>query len=412
MTKAGSLIGSGSIYQMPDGRWKAEQRYRDHKGRRKTVSRIARRKKEAREALFELRKRAVEVMERKAAAPSPHTDMEERTLEEQIEHWLQQKLQRRRHRATTSANYRYNAQRHIFTHPVASVRCGDLSRDQVLGLLVTLRDGELAEKPDQLRKIRQILHAACKDLRKLGRGNPADIDMDDELDVPPSKRKQHFFEPSEVLLIQASFDNPDSGHAPDFNFAALVAVAADTGARIGELLALSWQHVDLESQRIEIVGSLAEVPGDGLVIHPPKTSAGTRTIAITDELSARLKRLRGTRFGRSVPIDVGGRPVFVNRFGKRMRPTNARDKLGKRLRILGIDERKKWHSFRHLAATVLLKATEERDSQLSEKDVATTLGHSNASITRQIYAKSLAGHEARSRDVMAKALAKARKDGS
>ena len=95
-----------------------------------------------------------------------------------------------------------------------------------------------------------------------------------------------------------------------------------------------------------------------------------------------------------------------------MRPSNARAKLAKRSKKLGIDERKQWHSFRHLAATMLLNAAEERDSLISEKDVAKRLGHSNASITRQNYAKSLEGHEANSRDVMAKALAKSRDGGS
>lgn len=72
----------------------------------------------------------------------------------------------------------------------------------------------------------------------------------------------------------------------------LVLFLADTGLRIGEAAALRWRDVDTLRGTVTVRETLVEVPG-GLIIGPPKTRAGLRTVpTLTDETAARLNARR------------------------------------------------------------------------------------------------------------------------
>ena len=47
-----------------------------------------------------------------------------------------------------------------------------------------------------------------------------------------------------------------------------------TGCRIGEALALTWPHVDLERHLAYVESTLIRVKGQGLLIKRPKTRSG------------------------------------------------------------------------------------------------------------------------------------------
>jgi integrase len=63
----------------------------------------------------------------------------------------------------------------------------------------------------------------------------------------------------------------------------IVATAALTGARRGEILALRWNDFDPVQKTLRIERALEKASG-GVTIKPPKTKRGTRTITIDDEL--------------------------------------------------------------------------------------------------------------------------------
>ena len=85
-------------------------------------------------------------------------------------------------------------------------------------------------------------------------------------------------------------------------FRTLVLTAAFAGLRFGELAALTRARVDLAACTISVVESQLELSGGVLLIGPPKSEAGRRTIVIPDalvpELTAHLDgihRARGRR---------------------------------------------------------------------------------------------------------------------
>jgi integrase len=68
----------------------------------------------------------------------------------------------------------------------------------------------------------------------------------------------------------------------------IVAVAAFTGARRNEILALRWSDLDEKAKTLRIERSVDQVRGRPLTLKAPKTERGKRTITIDDDLTALL----------------------------------------------------------------------------------------------------------------------------
>src|SRR6516164_181627 len=86
----------------------------------------------------------------------------------------------------------------------------------------------------------------------------------------------------------------------------IVAVAAFTGARRGEILALRWEDFDTEAKILRIERSVDDTDKHGLRIKGPKTERGKRTITIDDDLVSLLvsERDRYLRIVAGVPDGV------------------------------------------------------------------------------------------------------------
>src|SRR5262249_38772605 len=147
-------------------------------------------------------------------------------------------------------------------------------------------------------------------------------------------------------------------------YEALFVCAALTGARLGELLALQWQHVDLKARTLSIRQSLW---GDQILA--PKTAGSMRTIRFGDALWGALAR-RVNCSTRTAPEDF----VFNKPDGSPLNPdVLRRDVLYPVLDRLGISREKRaagFHTFRHSAATFI--NSETGNLKLAQK----LLGHS------------------------------------
>ena len=79
-------------------------------------------------------------------------------------------------------------------------------------------------------------------------------------------------------------------------------LALQTGARRGELVALTWEDVDLDSGLLTISKAVTKTSTFGEIIKQPKTAAGYRTITIDPESIRVLKEWRKMQIEMSLQL--------------------------------------------------------------------------------------------------------------
>jgi integrase len=176
-------------------------------------------------------------------------------------------------------------------------------------------------------------------------------------------------------------------------------LALATGMRRGELMALTWNHLDLDAGIVSIEQSTAQL-GTELVTTTPKNDEGrevqidARTVAV---LRAWRKVQAEERLAWGAAYENAERIVFTRENGSRLSP-NAVSKAFLRAQSgLGLP-RISLHSTRHSHATVLLRAG------VPVHIVAKRLGHKKPSITLDVYADAIPKDDAGAADVYSTAV--------
>lgn len=167
-------------------------------------------------------------------------------------------------------------------------------------------------------------------------------------------------------------DRPGPPHSPDLND--VFELMLGTGARIGEILALRWSEIDLDSPAptLTITGTIKSEPGRPTYRKDsPKTDAGVRTLVIPRFALAVLQRRRNEMPPN--PLDA----VFVTRNDTWHQVVNMERQWRKIRQAADLD----WvtpHIFRKTVATLI---SERVDAETASKQ----LGHSSSAITREFY---------------------------
>lgn len=136
-----------------------------------------------------------------------------------------------------------------------------------------------------------------------------------------------------------------------------------TGMRRGELLALTWDDVDVEECTISISKSVYHIDNKPY-IKQPKTAKGIRTVPLLNKLGAKIQPAEGLVFPDPA---TGG--LMTN-----MHFQSLWDKYASESGISCTA-----HQLRHAYATML------EENNVSEKDAQYLLGHAQISTTKDIY---------------------------
>lgn len=153
-----------------------------------------------------------------------------------------------------------------------------------------------------------------------------------------------------------------------------ILIALYTGVRIGELLALTWRDIDLNSHMLTVsktLGTIKVCDGPNPYISTPKTEAGNRTIPYPKQLQPLLKELK----------ELGNEYVITTRRGNFMTVFGYQKVFARLLERLGLKHRG-FHSLRHTYATRALEAGADI------KTLSEMLGHSSPTVTIARYCHS------------------------
>jgi integrase len=258
--------------------------------------------------------------------------------------------------------------RHHLDPHLGAVAVGELTTARVDAFYATLRREGLSA--GTVRRIHGVLHAALAQAQRWDWIwiNPA-ANASPPRHVP---NEIHPPTPADVALLIAK------ATASDPAFGTYLRLAASTGARRSQLLALRWKDVDLARGRISFTRALVEGP-DGLVLAPTKTRRAYQVSLDADTLTI-LTQHRHTTGGSSNAFvfshDSDGTSPW--------KPNWATKEFIRLREATGIPHCR-LHDLRHFMATEMLAAG------VAIPIVAARLSHARASTTLNVYAHAVPG---------------------
>lgn len=342
----------GSISQYREGRWVARITLPD--GTRRAA--YAKTREEAADKLTDLlHRRAMGILE-----PASRV-----TFGDFAARWLE--ANRSTVRLTTWATYERYLRIHVVPRigriPVKLLTPLDLQR-----LYADLLADGL--KPMSVKHVHAILHRL---LRQAVRWDVALRNVADLVDPPRAARTEMMtLSRDEVLQLLAAA-------APD-RLEAVYVLAATTGMRRGEILALRWKDVDLARGRLAVVGTLQRE--GGLQVADVKTARSRRPVMLPRVAVEALRRRQLLQVEERRAAGEQwkeGDFVFSTSVGGPIEPGNLlRRSFEPLLRRAGLP-RIRFHDLRHTAATLMLS------DGIHPKVASEVLGHSTVAITLDLY---------------------------
>jgi len=302
------------------------------------------------------------------------------TLADYLGEWLKLSCQPRLAPKTLYL-YRQYCNNHIKPH-LGQMRLTDIEPRHIQSLYSELLKDGVGKRMVEVVHI--VLNSSLKQAVKwqLIRQNPV------AYATPPKaeRKKVNALKPHEIpLLMTAAKGSPIEN---------LIFIALATGMRKGELLALKWSDIDLDSGVINVQRALVRINGE-TVIKSPKSKYATRPVSV-DPIA--LETLRAMK------VNSRSEFVFVRKNGLPMDPSTVTHKFKTIAKAAGFSELR-FHDLRHTHASLLLAR------KVHPKVVQERLGHSSIAITMDIYSHLIPSLQQEAADVVGKFASGWRQNG-
>lgn len=296
-------------------------------------------------------------------------DAKNLTLNEWIDMWLQT-YQKGNVKPTTYDGYIYAWQGHIKDD------IGNYRLDKINQISIQAFVNKLARDGLSLSTVKRSYIVINQAMKKAVSNNLIHINPCFDINFPKSEPKQVV---AMTIDEQAAFEK----YCPDTTYGRLFLFALYTGMRVGEILALMWDDVDMGKRDINVKNNIVLVRDDDEksdrktrhIIQSAKTQSGIRTIPMSDKAFDVLSVQRAHEQNETF--------CFSSKAGTPIEKRNIRRALELVVERANIQTHVTMHVLRHTFATRLL----ERGANI--KAVSEILGHKNIQITLDTYSHVL-----------------------
>ena len=154
-----------------------------------------------------------------------------------------------------------------------------------------------------------------------------------------------------------------------------------TGLRIGEVLALTWDDINMTRKELTVNKTLFSY--DGFDFVPPKTPTSYRTVSFNDEMASVLKKMK-VQYNKELLIGVRNKKskwcnlVFTGIYSQPVQPSTIAVVFNQIYKINGIKARGT-HILRHTHITMLVEAG------VNLPVITERVGHAHINVTLDIY---------------------------
>ncbi len=314
------------------------------------------------------------------------------TLAEFLERWLDH-IQPNRS-PTTIKGYRHKVER--INKQLGGLRLDRLTAQHLDRAYRAWLDEGL--HPSSVHHLHRVLSAALRQAVKWGVLPAAPTARA----TPPPRRHTPAEIPSPDIVQRLISTAEDRGQPV---LAVIVAVAATTGLRRGELAGLRWSDIDLDAGRLQVRRSLKNDVEGGWVVGPTKTHQIRRIALDRFTLSVlRAHRSRVEQWADKAGVDVveDGYAFTLNPSGRDpSKPDGLSHSFAALCQAAGV-RGVSLHTLRHFSASMLIASGRD------VRTIAGRLGHSDATTTLRVYAHMVEGRDQDAADYLGSLLAPAR----
>lgn len=396
--------GSGTIKQRQNGLWEARFWATIADGKRKRLSKYARRKRDCLAWLNEMRYRE------QNGEVSAESDL---TFISWMRTWLTQYLPDIRE--STRASYYAVINRHLAAHRVADIKLRSLTTDHLQLFFNELTsggrlDGRGGLSAKTVRNIYLVIHKALRQAvgNRLIRLNPADY-----VALPKVKKTElQLLSDDEVQRILAVCRGE--------RWEAGMVILMFCGLRLSEMLALRagslvelnerhFLKVDYALKREQIVDAPKGQPKTVLRLGELKTEGSRRLVPLLPEVHEVIIRNLANQqedAARSYELYEGNPFIVSNELGGFVDSTTFRKFFKQMLAKAGINRRLRIHDCRHYYCSLAVRSASTSSNGADLALVKKCLGHSiSSAVTEQVYLHATAEDQFRVAESMHKTVA-------